>query len=137
MGTLKAFRGTSQAIGGNWQAFWGTWMKFGVPGRQFRGILMASDVSSMHLEHLTGIWGYRAGMLSEKAKIKFIMLDTFFRYPLPVTTTLVLMATNTCQLVNTPGVAVKASFQSKVWVGGEAYQKKCEWIFFGKIKVKK
>ena len=29
------------------------------------------------------------------------------------------MATNTCQLVNIPGVAVKASFQSKVWVGGK------------------
>ena len=30
-----------------------------------------------------------------------------------------MMATNTCQSVSTPGVAVKATYQSKVWVGGK------------------
>ena len=29
------------------------------------------------------------------------------------------MASNTCQIVSIPGVAVKATFQSKVWVGGK------------------
>ena len=28
-------------------------------------------------------------------------------------------STNTCQSVSIPGVAVRATFQSKVWVGGE------------------
>ena len=76
--------------------------------------------------HMAGIWGYLPGILREKTRIEFIILYHFFRYPLPIHATLVLMATNTCQLVNTPGVAVKASFQSKVWVGGESYPKKCE-----------
>ena len=33
---------------------------------------------------------------------------------------LIRMATNTCQSVNVPGIAVKATFQSRVWVGGES-----------------
>ena len=43
------------------------------------------------------------------------------------------MATNTCQSVSTPGVAVKATFQSKVWVGG-LYEKDLLIVVFSIYK---